>query len=389
MTAADFGSTLEQLFGSDKGDHDPERAASALGDILGFFHSEAMSTSDSAISRGIGDQGITTNTTTTKTEGDAHAVGSTGDHASPVPEGTGISGAYGENRGGRAHGGIDFAVPVGTTLLAAASGTITNASNADPGGYGLYVEITTDDGFVIRYGHMDATSVQVGDRVRAGQPVGKSGGAGGPNSGNSTGAHLHFEVQKDSHSIDPTPFLAGGYQILGGVDTGTTTSVTTPDPQALAAVQIQNIVSGLSGGALQPTDQTTTTTTTGAQQPSAGSTGNFARDLLAGIGAPITEANIRAIEAWVRAEGMDAENNNPLATTWQVDGARVLNSHGVKAYSSYAQGLDATIKTLTNGLYGNIIQALMSGSDPMAVANAIESSPWGTGGLVKKILGGG
>lgn len=374
---------------------DPEDAARKLGDIMSFFHQDAFSSGSSAnaISQGIGDmdssEGMTTSTSTTTTPGTATGVATDG-HASPVPEGTPISGAYGENRGGRAHGGIDFSVPVGTQLLAAASGRITNASNADPGGYGLYVEITTDDGFVIRYGHMNAASVQVGDQVRAGQPIGVSGGAGGPNSGNSTGAHLHFEVQMDGHSIDPAPFLAGGYQILGGTADSTSTTTSTPDPRAIGAVQIQNIISTFQGQ--EPQDLATPTSTTDtaeAAQGVPGGSGDFASDILSGIGAPITPENLRAIKAWMRAEGTDPSNFNPLATTQGAEGARVLNSHGVKGYTSYEQGLKATIQTLLNGFYGNIIEALKAGNNAMAVAEAIESSPWGTGGLVKQILAEG
>ncbi len=182
-----------------------------------------------------------------------------GDRVRPVPEGTRVSGEYGENRGSRAHPGIDFAVPLNTQLLAAASGTVSNASNNDPGGYGFWVEITTDDGFAIRYGHMAGSNMKVGDKVRAGQIIGVSGGeAGGPNAGSSTGPHLHFEVRADGHAIDPTPFLAGGYQVLGGPVTPNANPgagpevdwnqiVTTPDPKVLASIALKNVIRGIAG----------------------------------------------------------------------------------------------------------------------------------------------
>jgi hypothetical protein len=52
---------------------------------------------------------------------------------------------------------------------------------------------------------------------------------------------------------------------------------------------------------------------------------------------------------------------------------------GVKAYTSWAQGLRATVITLGNGLYGGILAALRSGNDANAVAGAVAASPWGTG----------
>ncbi len=49
-------------------------------------------------------------------------------------------------------------------------------------------------------------------------------------------------------------------------------------------------------------------------------------------------------------------------------GATVFNSVGVKAYTSWKQGLEATVKTLKNGYYGGIIDALRRGNDSAAVA---------------------
>ena len=59
---------------------------------------------------------------------------------------------------------------------------------------------------------------------------------------------------------------------------------------------------------------------------------------------------------------------------------------GVKNYLSYADGLDANVKVINNGLYSNILAALPRGDDAHNVAQAITNSPWGTGALVDKIL---
>jgi hypothetical protein len=68
-------------------------------------------------------------------------------------------------------------------------------------------------------------------------------------------------------------------------------------------------------------------------------------------------------------------------------GATDFNSVGVKTYVSIQQGLEATVITITNGLYENILAALRDGTSSCASADALLNSPWGTGSLVKQILG--
>ena len=101
---------------------------------------------------------------------------------------------------------------------------------------------------------------------------------------------------------------------------------------------------------------------------------------------PVTAENIRALTAWQQAEGT-AAHFNPLATTQAgYTGETRFNSVGVKNYASYEDGLDANVKAITNGRYGNILSALAQGNDAMAVARAVASSPWGTGSLVERVL---
>ena len=105
----------------------------------------------------------------------------------------------------KGHRGIDYALPVGTPVLAAADGTVERAG-ADSTGYGNMVLIrhTWNDGTV--YAHLRNWAVQPGQQVKAGEIIGYSG-----NTGNSTGAHLHFEyrtVCNDYKSaIDPEIFM--------------------------------------------------------------------------------------------------------------------------------------------------------------------------------------
>jgi len=102
-------------------------------------------------------------------------------------------------------------------------------------------------------------------------------------------------------------------------------------------------------------------------------------DLLGRLDAPVTIDNVRALAAWVGAEQNNVRFRNPLATTMGAPGARDVNDHGVKAYPSDEVGLDATVRTLRNGSYDEIVTALQQGDSAVRVVVAVAISPWGTG----------
>jgi murein DD-endopeptidase MepM/ murein hydrolase activator NlpD len=110
---------------------------------------------------------------------------------------------YGARRPGRTHGGLDFAVGVGTPVVSLVSGEVTEARNA--GDYGLGVEVKGDDGFIYYFAHLSKSEVQVGQRVQAGQKIALSG-----NTGVGSGPHLHLEVGQGNkfNTIDPLGHLA-------------------------------------------------------------------------------------------------------------------------------------------------------------------------------------
>ena len=95
---------------------------------------------------------------------------------------------------------LDFKIKNGTIICAARAGIVSAArEDSDIGGLktenlsdGNYVTIKHDDGSIAHYWHLkkDGVSINVGDTVRAGQPIGLSG-----NTGYSAFPHLHFEVQ--------------------------------------------------------------------------------------------------------------------------------------------------------------------------------------------------
>jgi murein DD-endopeptidase MepM/ murein hydrolase activator NlpD len=110
-----------------------------------------------------------------------------------------VSSEYGP-RWGDEHEGIDIAAGSGSPVRAATDGVVKKASWY--GGYGNAVIIDHGGGVQTLYGHNSSLSVQPGDRVRAGQVIAKVG-----STGDSTGPHLHFEVQVDGKAVNPRPWL--------------------------------------------------------------------------------------------------------------------------------------------------------------------------------------
>ncbi len=124
-----------------------------------------------------------------------------------------VSGQFNEKRPRHQHAGIDYAVPAGTPVRAPAAGTIDVAGERQ--GYGNAIYINFGAGTTARFGHLSKFNVKPGDRVEAGDIIGYSGGEPGtPGAGNTTGAHLHYEVRRRGKAVDPRtgkfPTDAGG-----------------------------------------------------------------------------------------------------------------------------------------------------------------------------------
>ncbi|MEU6242175.1 transglycosylase family protein [Streptomyces sp. NPDC047024] len=101
------------------------------------------------------------------------------------------------------HTGVDFLVPTGTSVRAAAAGHVVAAGWG--GSYGYQVVIRHADGRYTQYAHLSAIAVRAGQNVAMGQRVGRSGATG-----NVTGPHLHFEVRTGpgfGTDVDPLGFL--------------------------------------------------------------------------------------------------------------------------------------------------------------------------------------
>ena len=98
------------------------------------------------------------------------------------------------------HGGIDIPCSTGTTLVAAASGTVEVAGYSVYNGY--YIKIDHGNGLETMYLHCSKLLVSAGDHVTRGQTIAKSGATGMV-----TGAHLHFVVKKNGSYVNPMNYL--------------------------------------------------------------------------------------------------------------------------------------------------------------------------------------
>ncbi|MDD2283703.1 MAG: M23 family metallopeptidase [Eubacteriales bacterium] len=109
-----------------------------------------------------------------------------------------ITDYFGSRRG--THGGVDIGAPAGTPIYAAAAGTVI-ISQWGPS-YGNYVKIDHGNGYATLYAHASARLVKPGQWVSKGQVIAKVG-----STGNSTGPHLHFEVQRNGTRINALQFF--------------------------------------------------------------------------------------------------------------------------------------------------------------------------------------
>lgn len=96
------------------------------------------------------------------------------------------------------HLGIDISAGEGAAVYAAASGVVTMATGGYNYGYGNVIQIDHGNGYSTVYAHLSNIGVGVCQSVSAGQWIGASG-----NTGNSQGAHLHFEVRQGGGFISP------------------------------------------------------------------------------------------------------------------------------------------------------------------------------------------
>jgi murein DD-endopeptidase MepM/ murein hydrolase activator NlpD len=111
----------------------------------------------------------------------------------------------------RMHKGIDFAVPTGTPVMAAGSGTIKQEGWS--GGYGNFILLDHGNTYATAYGHLSrfASGVHIGSHVRQGQVIAYSGATG-----LATGPHLHYEIRIKGTQVNPASVKVASGRILFG-----------------------------------------------------------------------------------------------------------------------------------------------------------------------------
>ena len=307
-------------------------------------------------------------------------------------------GAQGSMWRSGSHTGDDYPCPVGTPVVAAMDGTVFNDNPGDE--YGKTVQIDHGNGFQTLYGHLSEVSVAVGATVKRGQVIGRSG-----DTGNVSGPHLHFEVRKGKNNpVNPSELTKGGGALAESLATligsgGLGSSPLTSDISGVKAneVKLSNLLGSSSTSAiLQASIGQIGGGDNGIGSSGGGSKGiimgtgdqkTWATTLLSALGAPATDSNIAALTTWAAHEGghwKNSANYNPLNTTLDMGGSESMNSVGVKRYTSWDQGIQATVNTLTGASadargYSAIVNALKSGADTSSILSAISNSAWVTG----------
>ncbi len=106
--------------------------------------------------------------------------------------------------GSKYHKGIDIKVPIGTPVKTIVGGKVYKAGASQGYGVAVFVDhgIINGKRVTSEYGHLSKCDVKVGDIVKPGQVVAKSG-----NSGRSEGPHLHLTIREDGKAVDPRKYL--------------------------------------------------------------------------------------------------------------------------------------------------------------------------------------
>lgn len=139
---------------------------------------------------------------------------------SPVPPGTKITSYFGPRKAARTtngkkissnHRGLDYGTPIGTKIVAAGDGVVTQTGEQSD--YGKYIIISHGPKSTL-YGHLSKHLVRKGQEVKSGQVIALSG-----DTGNVTGPHLHFEVRNNGSTgaqgrENPLSFLTKPFSMV-------------------------------------------------------------------------------------------------------------------------------------------------------------------------------
>ncbi|MCL2826195.1 MAG: peptidoglycan DD-metalloendopeptidase family protein [Eggerthellaceae bacterium] len=130
-------------------------------------------------------------------------ISGSGVYANPCPTAV-VSSPFGWRAWDNAfHQGVDLAAPQGTPIYAAEGGTVIYATydGGYNGGAGNWVVISCGNGVTMKYMHCSVVYVSVGQQVDRGQNIAAVG-----STGNSTGPHVHFQIEINGVAVDPLQF---------------------------------------------------------------------------------------------------------------------------------------------------------------------------------------
>lgn len=96
------------------------------------------------------------------------------------------------------HTGIDIAANLGTDIISAIDGKVIEVSSEGNYGKHLKIESISDKNIITLYAHCSKITVKEGENVKKGDKIAEVG-----NTGNTTGAHLHFEIRYENKYINP------------------------------------------------------------------------------------------------------------------------------------------------------------------------------------------
>ncbi|MFD9850530.1 peptidoglycan DD-metalloendopeptidase family protein [Streptomyces parvus] len=237
----------------------------------------------------------------------------------PVPPPLNLGSRFGQtgSHWSKGHTGVDFSKPQGTPIYAAASGIVLHTQPMGEGSgspaYGNYVLLLHADNVVTLYAHMSQIGdIRKGQKISAGDRIGSVG-----STGNSTGAHLHFEVRpaiKGRHlPVDPEPYLSNAAAVAPD-----------EDPDASVGQVIGCTIGGGAGGGIDAA----------ALPP-------LARKMSATVARLQSTICPELPQVWVYAEVMAESSWNPRAWTYDTNGgAGGLYQMGRPAWISATGGPD-------------------------------------------------
>lgn len=194
------------------------------------------------------------------------------------------------------HQAVDFRVPNNHPVHSTINGTVTRVGRL--GGYGLTVEVRDAYGYTHRFAHLSSANVKPGQQITPGKVFALTGGVrGNPNSGTSTGPHLHYQIIRGNTSIPPYTY----YDALSrrGQNLGPATRVQI-NGRSVVAPATQPIAGAENFFFVDP--QTGQVTQTNIQTP--GSASNQAK-----LQAQQLAAQARAQQDLLRAQGQDEKTN--------------------------------------------------------------------------------